>query len=85
MDPDTAGRPPKSAPAITKWVWKLVVLAAIMVVLVYFVADNFVIVEVRLFGIHRPIRLAWLILLTFAFGAVAGAASLALWTSLRRR
>ena len=70
---------------LTRVVLRLVVVAAVLVALVYFVAANYVIVEVRLFGLHQPVRLAWVILLTFLAGGVAGAALVTLRGRLRRR
>jgi uncharacterized integral membrane protein len=70
---------------LTRIVLRLVVVAAALVALVYFVAANFVIVEVRLFGLHQPVRLAWVILFTFLAGGLVGAAMVALRGRLRRR
>jgi hypothetical protein len=69
----------------TRVVLRLVIVAAVLVALVYFVAANFVIVEVRLFGLHQPVRLAWVILLTFLAGGVAGVALVSFRGWLRGR
>ncbi len=44
-----------------------------LAMLVFFVADNFVLVEVRLFTFQRQMRLAWALLIAFAVGALFGA------------
>lgn len=50
----------------------LVIIAIVLAFLALFVADNFVLVEIRLVNLHIRARLAWAVLLPFAFGAVAG-------------
>ena len=58
--------------------WLLVAAAALML-LVLFIADNFVVIEVRVFTVHTTARLAWVLLLTFSLGALFGIAGHALW------
>ncbi|MDQ3654034.1 MAG: LapA family protein [Chloroflexota bacterium] len=53
-------------------IW-LVLLATGLGLLVFFVADNFVLVDVRLFTFQRQMRLAWALLIAFAVGALFGA------------
>jgi hypothetical protein len=57
--------------------WRLVVLAIVSVALLWFVAANFVEVEVRLLVVRADVRLAW---------ALLGAAALgfALWYGIAR-
>ena len=47
--------------------------------LVLFIADNFVMVEIRVFTVHRPVRLAWALLLAFGAGLALGALAMRLW------
>jgi hypothetical protein len=61
---------------VVRW---LVVAAAALMLLVLFIADNFVVIEVRVFTIHTTARLAWVLLLTFSLGALSGIACYALW------
>ena len=61
---------------VVRW---LVVAAALLMLLVLFIANNFVLIEVRVFTIHTTARLAWVLLLTFGLGAVAGILGHALW------
>ncbi len=50
------------------------VLAAVgLALLVFFIADNFVLVDVRLFTFQRRMRLAWALVIAFAVGALFGA------------
>ncbi len=57
----------------TRVVCWLVLAAAGLALLVFFIADNFVLVDVRLFTFQRQIRLAWALLIAFAVGALFGA------------
>lgn len=54
-------------------VFWLVLVATGLALLVFFVADNFVLVDVRLFTFQRQMRLAWALLIAFAVGALFGA------------
>ena len=67
---------PGRATRIVGW---LVLAALTLSLLVLFIADNFVVVEVRLFTVHRPVRLAWALLLAFGSGLVMGALVVRLW------
>ena len=53
-------------------IW-LAVVAIGLAALVFFVADNFVLVDVRVFTYERQMRLAWALLIAFAAGALVGA------------
>ena len=50
---------------------RALIVAAVLVAVVFFVAANFVLVEVRLFGLRFEVRLAWAVVLpaALAFGA----------------
>jgi uncharacterized integral membrane protein len=50
----------------------LVGIATFFALVVLFVADNFVLIEVRLFGLRIEMRLAWALLFAFLFGGVQG-------------
>jgi len=51
---------------------RLVVSAAVLVLLVFFVAENFEVVEVRLILWQSKLRLAWALLFAGALGFAAG-------------
>ncbi|MBA2470067.1 MAG: DUF1049 domain-containing protein [Chloroflexia bacterium] len=53
-------------------IW-LVLAAVGLALLVFFIADNFVLVDVRLFTFQRRMRLAWALVIAFAVGALFGA------------
>ena len=63
----------------TRAVGWLVLVAVLLSLLVLFIADNFVVVEIRVFTVHRPVRLAWALLLAFASGVALGALAMRLW------
>jgi uncharacterized integral membrane protein len=50
----------------------LVAVAVFLALLVLFIADNFVLVRIRIFTVQRETRLAWVLLITFGAGALAG-------------
>ncbi len=50
----------------------LVLVAVLMILLVLFVADNFVLVEIRLLIFRIHMRLAWALLLALLGGAAIG-------------
>jgi len=50
----------------------LMAVAVILALLVLFIADNFLLVRVRIFTVERETRLAWVLLITFAAGALSG-------------
>lgn len=54
------------------WTLRLVALAVVMVLLVLFVAENFVVVEVRLLLWRGEVRLAWALLLAALLGFLIG-------------
>lgn len=62
-------RPGRSSMVV---IW-LGIVAIGLALMVFFVADNFVLVDVRLFTYERQIRLAWALLIAFAAGALFGA------------
>ncbi len=69
-EPRPWSRHPSRATRAVIW---LVLVATGLALLVFFVADNFVLVEVRLFTFQRQMRLAWALLIAFAVGALFGA------------
>jgi len=54
------------------WTFRLVVAAIILATLVVFIAENFVVVEVRLIVWRTDIRLAWALLLASLLGFSLG-------------
>jgi uncharacterized integral membrane protein len=66
MDESPASRRPRN------WTLRLVIWAIAMVALVVFVAENFIIVEVRLLAWRVDIRLAWALVLAALLGFVIG-------------
>ncbi|HVL24902.1 MAG TPA: hypothetical protein VM450_12515 [Thermomicrobiales bacterium] len=54
------------------WTFRLVVLATVLVLLVLFIAENFVVVEVRIITRQVEIRLAWALLIAAGLGIVLG-------------
>lgn len=50
----------------------LVAIAVVLGALALFVADNYVVVGVRLMNLRIEMRLAWALLLAFLLGGVAG-------------
>jgi len=60
----------------------LVGVAVFMAACVFFVADNFVLIDVRFFTFFVQMRLAWLVLITFLVGVGSGVVLSWLW---RRR
>lgn len=67
---------PGRATRVVGW---LVLVAVALSLLVLFIADNFVVVEIRVFTLHRPVRLAWALLLAFGTGLALGALAMRLW------
>ena len=51
---------------------RAVLVAGVLVGVVLFVAANFVLVEVRLFGLSFEVRLAWAVVLPAALALAAG-------------
>ena len=47
-------------------------IATFLALVVLFVADNFVLVQVRLVNLRIEMRLAWALLITFLLGTLAG-------------
>ncbi len=54
------------------WILRLVALATALALVVLFVAENFVVVEVRLVTRQVEVRLAWAMLSAGGLGLVAG-------------
>lgn len=63
----------------------LVGIAMVLALLVFFVADNFVLVQMRLFTVRIQARLAWLIVIPFALGLALGWSAHAARMWMRRR
>lgn len=57
-----------------RWTVRLLMIAALMVMLTLFAAANFVLVEVRLIVWEGNVRLAWALMLACIFGFIAGVA-----------
>ena len=55
-----------------RWTPRVVAWAAVLALLVLFVAENFVVVEVRLVLWRAEVRLAWALLLAGALGFLLG-------------
>lgn len=55
-----------------KWTLRLAVLAITLALIVLIVAQNFVVVEVRLIARQVEARLAWALLIAFGLGILAG-------------
>ena len=56
----------------SKWTLRLVLLATALALTVVFVAENFVIVEIRLLGRQLEVRLAWALLMAGGMGLLLG-------------
>ena len=54
------------------WILRLVALATALALVVLFVAENFVVVEIRLVTRQVEVRLAWAMLSASGLGLVAG-------------
>ena len=55
-----------------RWTVRLVLLAGLMAAVTFFVAANYVFVELRLVGWHGDVRLSWALLGASALGFVIG-------------
>lgn len=66
------------------WTVRLALTAIALVLLVIFVAQNFVVVEVRLFAWRVDIRLAWALVIVGTLGALIGGTITLLWRTRRR-
>lgn len=66
------------------WTVRLVLIAVTLVLLVIFVAQNFVVVEVRLLFWRVDIRLAWAMVIFWALGCIIGSTLTYFWRSRRR-
>ena len=62
-----------------RWTLRIVVLAIALALLNVFIAQNFVVVEVRLLTQHLEMRLAWAMLITGLLGIVIGLALPRIW------
>jgi len=47
-------------------------VAILLVLLIFFIAENFVLVEIRLIVTRIQVRLVWALLVTFLVGALIG-------------
>ena len=65
-------REPREPFLSNRRVFGLTMVAAFLVLLVLFAADNFVLIEVRLFTVRIQMRLAWALLIPLVGGSVAG-------------
>ncbi len=63
---------PRKSILTNRRVLRLAGLAALVALLAFFVADNFVLTEVRLFTVTFQVRLAWVVVIAFGSGAIAG-------------
>lgn len=61
------------------WTARLAILAIAMAILILFIAENFVLVEVRLIFVNVETRLAWGLLLSAFLGFVGGLVTPRLW------
>lgn len=80
---ETPAPPPGTFLSNRRLGWLLLITALIGVV-TFFVADNFVIVDVRVLTFDVQTRLAWVMLLCLLIGMAVGAALMALWRWRRR-
>ena len=83
MSQTTAPSPRKHFLTNQRLAW-LFAVTAIVAVIAFFVADNFVIVHVRVLTWQIQARLAWVMLSCLVIGAVLGAALMLLWRRTRR-
>ena len=75
---------PRTPRLSTRRIGVLVALAVLMAAMVFFVADNFVLIDVRFFTIEVQMRLPWLVLITFGVGILSGVGLSWLWRRRRR-
>jgi hypothetical protein len=75
---ETPASPPEPFLSNRRLGWLLLVTVLVGVV-TFFVADNFVIVDVRVFTLDIQTRLAWVMLICLLLGMTVGAALMALW------
>lgn len=64
-------RRPRTILTTKRLLW-LVGVAIFLALVVLFVADNFVLIEVRLLNLRIEMRLAWALLITFLLGTLSG-------------
>jgi uncharacterized integral membrane protein len=55
-----------------RWTLRLMILAMILAIMVVFIAENFVVVEVRLVTRSVEARLAWVVLISSGIGVLGG-------------
>jgi len=55
-----------------QWTLRLVTLATVLALLTVFVAENFVVVELRFVTHRAEVRLAWAVLVAAVIGILAG-------------
>ncbi|HWV35408.1 MAG TPA: hypothetical protein VNZ55_07240 [Thermomicrobiales bacterium] len=72
--PERAASPAKPILTTRRLLW-LVGVAVFLALLVLFIADNFVLVEMRLFTLRIRARLAWLLIVPFLLGIALGFAA----------
>lgn len=63
----------------------IVGIATFLGIIVLFVADNFVLIEVRLLNVRIEMRLAWALLLAFLLGGTGGVVLGWFWQRESRR
>lgn len=63
----------------------LVGIATFFALVVLFVADNFVLIQVRILALHIEMRLAWALLFAFLFGGAHGLVLGRLWGRASKR
>ena len=76
--------PPRRTFLTNRRVALLVAVAVVLGLCAFFVADNFVLVEVRILTFELQTRLAWALVIAFWLGAVSGAAGAYLWWRRQR-
>jgi membrane protein YqaA with SNARE-associated domain len=69
---DIAGTTPRRHVLTNRRLAWLFVVTALVVIIVVFVADNFVMVRVRLLTLDGQVRLAWVMLSTLLIGMAIG-------------
>lgn len=62
-----------------KWTYRLLIVAITLALVVLFIAENFVVVELRLVTGQVEMRLAWAVLIAGGLGVVIGLLLSRLW------
>ncbi len=81
---EIAATPPRTRFLTNRRLAWLFLVTAIVAVIAFFVADNFVIVNVRILTWQIQARLAWVMLSCLVIGMVLGIALTLLWRRSRR-